>query len=162
MIHQIRFCLVALALFSVCSKATAQQHSLLAENAWAAWSCSTLASISGNDKDRERLFKFGYESGKESIQSLKDGKISAEEWNGTAPIGFAMRMQGPSIDFVLGRIFEFVQTDTYDAVVVATKAKDASSSELEALRKRHAENRFRRENCHLLFGDAPGERLRYR
>jgi hypothetical protein len=93
---------------------------------------------------------------------LKDGKISAEEWNGTSPIGFAMRMQGPSIDFMLGRIFEFVQTDTYDAVVAATKVKDASFSELEALRRLHAENRFRRENCHLLFGDAPGERLRYR
>ncbi|GJL87146.1 MAG: hypothetical protein DHS20C03_08550 [Minwuia thermotolerans] len=55
---------------------------------------------------QSRLFDLGTDAGRLFINGALDGSISKESIERSAPVAFVWRMQGPSPDFMLGRIFE--------------------------------------------------------
>jgi hypothetical protein len=71
----------------------------------------------GRPKDQERLFLLGYEHGKLFLQALQSGKILDKDVKSITPSGFLMVAQGPSIDFILGRVFESAQENALKDVI---------------------------------------------
>ena len=124
---------------------TSAQFAAMGKLAWSAFECSSVASVSGNDKERERLFSIGYDSGKRFVQALQAGKISKADGLNIAPSGFLMLAHGPTIDFILGRVFESAQDNALKDVF-ATNGNLNS----EKLQTTIANNRFHERNCALL------------
>lgn len=118
---------------------------MMATKSWAAFECSSLASVAGNAKEQERLFLIGYEHGKQFIAALSTKKINQSDLSSSVPSGFLMLAQGPNADFILGRVFEGAQENALKDVFV----KDGKMNPKE-LQKMIAENNFHRRNCQLL------------
>jgi hypothetical protein len=83
---------------------------------WSACSCATYAELSGNEPEQKRLFNIGYTAGRKFLDGIKDQTITEADRR-EAPIGVLIRLGGPSIDFMLGRIFEGANEDAFDHVV---------------------------------------------
>ncbi len=93
---------------------------------WSAFTCATYAEMSENKTEHGRLFKLGYEAGKKFIEGIRDKTISEAEAR-QAPMILMMLLDGPSTDFVIGRIFENAMTDAYDTIA----KEDSSGMPLE-------------------------------
>ena len=76
---------------------------------WSAFECSSLASVMNEGKEQERLFALGYQQGKAFIDALQKNRIELKDRNEQVPSGFLLLLQGPTPDFVLGRVFESAQ-----------------------------------------------------
>jgi hypothetical protein len=120
---------------------------------WIAFSCSTFAELAGEPEEQERLFRAGHRAGRQFFEAIEAGTITAEQIQEVIPIGVSMRAAGPSIDFIIGRVFEAAAQDAFDRVV---KRDDRNLSldladwirdpELRAL---VARNRYSRANCEM-------------
>jgi hypothetical protein len=88
------------------SSQTSSQNALMGLKAWSAFECSALASYAKDEKESERLFTLGYESGKVFLTALRAGKIQPDDIQARVPVGVMWKVAGPNIDFVLGRIWE--------------------------------------------------------
>lgn len=84
---------------------------------WSAFECSSLASVMNEDKDQERLFALGYQQGKAFIDALQKNRIELKDRNEQVPSGFLLLLQGPTPDFVLGRVFESAQENALKDVI---------------------------------------------
>ncbi len=121
---------------------------------WSAFECSIFAEISGKPEEQVRLFKLGYETGKEFMHDLKNDKITQNEY-GEIPIGIRFVLAGPSEEFVLGRIYETVAGDASEAVTkrnnqgiwVADPSKWVTDAELK---KSIAGSKYAKNNCELI------------
>ena len=100
-----------------------------------------------DEKQTERLFELGLSSGRQFIESVRAGKVTREDISAEVPIGLVMLLQGPSTDFILGRIFESVQEYALKEVV---KSKDGVNE--KPVQAVIASNMFRAANCSLLRG----------
>jgi hypothetical protein len=120
---------------------------------WSAFACSIYAELSGYKNEQDRLFILGVEVGRSWLKRFEERPPTHAERN-NMPIGILLRMPGPSVDFVLGRIFEAVADDAFDKVVkhdnsglyIADPAKWAD----DELRKVRAEQKYRAGNCALI------------
>lgn len=112
--------------------------------AWAAFECSSLASVLERPEDQERLFRFGYEQGKEFLHALQDGRIKAEDLNSIAPSGLLMVAQGPTADFILGRVLESAQENSLKDVITAESVLHKDLQQAIASRK------FTSGNCEII------------
>lgn len=112
---------------------------------WSAFVCSALASASGNPKEEERLFLYGYNEGKELIEAMKANKIKDEDISNETPVAVLTRLQGPTTDFMLGRIFEASQESALEDVF---KTGEHYNSKKD--RQIIAENKFLEKNCKLI------------
>jgi hypothetical protein len=125
---------------------TSKDYALMGRKAWAAFSCSALASVAGKADEQQRLFTLGYEQGKTFIEALRSGKIEKKDVDAEVPVGVLWVLQGPSADFALGRMWETaVQEATKD--VYATSAKGIDDQKFQALA---ASNAFTKANCSLM------------
>jgi hypothetical protein len=120
---------------------------------WSAFQCATFAEMSGDTVQQKRLFDLGYAAGQGWLSDLKDKKSSEAELR-EAPIGVRMLLGGPSIDFMIGRIFESAMNDAFDEVVKEDESGSPifdpakwASDEVKSIRAR---TKFRRSNCELL------------
>ena len=75
---------------------------------WAAFECTTFASMADKQEDAKRLFDIGLKAGRDFIEALNRGNISQEEFSTMVPMGVTMliREGGPSTDFVVGRVYQ--------------------------------------------------------
>lgn len=112
---------------------------------FSAFECSVLAAKIGRAEDQKRLFEFGYEEGKKFIDSVRSGEISEEELSSKVPVGVLWHMQGPTTDFILGRIYESAAENALEGVYGG--ANEVLSKEDQ---KRIAENKFSTKNCGLI------------
>lgn len=135
-----------LVLFSISANAeSSEQYAIKGKKAWSAFSCSALAEMAGKQDEQERLFLLGYDEGKAFLNALRMNKIEQDDLNETVPMFMLMLLQGPSNDFMLGRVFEFaVDEATKNAYQVY---KETSN---EVLKKSTAETDFTSRNCSLL------------
>lgn len=124
---------------------TSEEYAALSRRSWSAFECSALALIAGNTNEQRRLFTLGYESGKEFIEAVRAGKVEDHHARQHAPIGMLLKMEGPTADFMLGRIWEA-------AFKNATKEAYDSYAKYsnESLRTQIARSEFERQNCALL------------
>ena len=120
---------------------------------WSAFQCSTFAEMSGNKQEQARLFEVGVKAGREFLEALKNRQISPEAASSEVPIGVTMRLQGPSTDFIVGRIFESAAEDAFNKIV---KQKNGMPLEIsdwirdEDLQKSKASNSYLVQNCRLI------------
>ena len=112
---------------------------------WSAFECSSLASKSKQSKEQERLFLFGFKQGQTFVDAVRAGKVDKKDMNSEVPIGVLFLLQGPSTDFILGRIYEAAQDEALKDVF--GPAGQMNSNELQLV---IAQNKFRKSNCSLL------------
>lgn len=122
---------------------------------WSAFQCSTFAELAGNVSESERLFLLGYEVGKELLNDLQNGKATESEIR-KIPVGINLVLGGPSIDFIIGRIYSQALNDAYDSVVktdlTGTLLTDPTKWADNELKRIRAKNKFTNSNCEL-FAD---------
>lgn len=133
---------------------TAAEKAHLARVAWSAFQCGTYAEISGDKKEQARLFEVGLKAGREFLSAAMRGEISPEIAKSEVPIGVSMLVQGPSADFILGRVFENAMGDAFDKIVKEDNsgvplepAKYVHDKELQAAR---AKTKYLSGNCVLV------------
>ncbi len=121
--------------------------------AWSAFECSYFSSVSGKPEEAERLFMLGYETSQSLLKDIENEKISDKERK-KIPIGITMNIPGPSIDFIVGRIYSAAMT-TANISVVKTDSDilrilDPMHSATGSLKELKAENQYQSSNCALL------------
>jgi hypothetical protein len=125
---------------------SSKDYALLEAETWAAFSCVALAAEAENRTEQERLFMLGYDKGKRFIEALNAGRIRREDVDSNVPVGLVLNLQGPTPDFMLGRIYEAAARDALD--LLYRQKNDAAV--FEAFRKSVAESVMYRQNCRLL------------
>jgi hypothetical protein len=146
-------CIFLLSFPSLASPNDEVEKARLGRVMWSAFQCFTFADISKNEKERTRLFQVGLKAGRGFLEALNSGQISEKTVREEVPIGVTIMLQGPSIDFILGRIFEGAMSDAYDYIV-----KQANGMPLETsqwimdgeVKKMKAEITFLKNNCALV------------
>ena len=118
-----------------------------------AFECATYAGMSANEDEQVRLFKIGYDAGKDFLEDWQNGTLSEAERR-KAPVFVLLLLEGPSVDFMIGRVFEFAAQHAHDAIVRMDSngvSLDPSEwvrdDELVAIT---ASNKYRRSNCDLI------------
>jgi hypothetical protein len=126
----------------------------LGRTMWTAFACATFAELSERKEEQDRLFQTGLKAGREFIEALQNGKISNEEVDSKVPVGVIWLLAGPSIDFIIGRVYSGAEEDAYDSIV----KKDASGLPLDIkdwitdkqVQKPKAEAAYLKGNCELI------------
>jgi len=127
---------------------SSKEYAVMGLEFWSAFSCSSWASYSGDQKEAERLFLFGYEKGKKFLGAARAGKITDDDFQQEVPIGISMSLAGPNDDFILGVIFSNVQENALEEVFYTNYDKTMINS--DDLQKSIAENKYRNGNCQLI------------
>lgn len=124
---------------------SSKEYAVMGREVWSAFSCGAWASINNQTDDQERLFLFGYDSGTQFLDALRAEKIEQGDLNSEVPIGVNLVLQGPTSEFILGRIFDSAQTEALSDVY-----KTGESDNSEEMQKIIAGNKYRDGNCQLL------------
>lgn len=117
----------------------------MAKATWSAFECTSLASKFNDTKEQERLFRFGYDQGKNFIAALQKGKVEQKDLDSEAPFIMLLLLQGPTPDFMLGRIFESAQDSVLEDVY---KTGDHFNNDEEQFYA--ARHKFNNANCQLI------------
>src|SRR5262245_44987180 len=115
---------------------------------WSAFECATFAELSGDKKENERLFGIGLKAGRQFVEAVKNGQISPEAVRSEVPIGVTLYLAGPTVDFIIGRIFENATKDAFDAVVERKNGQATITD--DEVRKSNAQHRYGEKNCTLI------------
>jgi hypothetical protein len=126
----------------------------LSQLMWSAFMCSTYAENAEKKEEQNRLFDAGYKAGQSFMAAVEGGQVSKDDFSKHVPVYVGLLLQGPSTEFVLGRIFEFASGQANDQIV----KRDASGATLETkdrirdklLRKMKAERLYDQRNCRVI------------
>jgi hypothetical protein len=130
------------------NKLSPEKEALLlkARKAWSAFECSAVAAQIPDPAQQARLFTYGLEEGRAFLKAAQENKFSRADASQIVPIGFLMVMEGPSHDFMLGRLWE----NTVDnALKDITKSKDGLRLDDDIIRIK-AKTKFNEDNCMLM------------
>jgi len=125
---------------------TSKEYALRGQRAWSAFECSSLASVAGKKELQAKLFTYGFEEGKAFLDALKKDKIKKEDLDSGVPMIMLLLLQGPSDDFILGRVFENAQEHALKEVYKTEPGRIQSDEERTLL----ARNELDRRNCALI------------
>jgi hypothetical protein len=120
---------------------------------WSAFQCATFAEMSGDTKEQERLFTIGLKAGRQFVEALQNRQISPEAVNSEAPMIVIMLLAGPSVDFIIGRIFESAMNDAFDDVVKRKNGMELPVADWvmdKELKKSIAKQKHHQGNCELI------------
>ena len=137
--------LIGLASTNVAMAQSSKEYALLGRIAWSAFECSSLASKSKNPKEQERLFRHGYEQGLKFIAAVRSGKVQRKDISEEVPLAVVLRLEGPTADFILGRVFEASQQSALEKVY-----KTGETFNSDELQETIARNEFWKRNCQLI------------
>lgn len=121
------------------------EYAAMGKATWSAFECSVLAERSKNPKEQERLFKYGYAKGLEFIKAIQADKVKREDLSKGTPIMMLLLMEGPTPDFMLGRVFEGVLDSALEDVFKTGEHFNSDETQ-EAISK----NKFWKKNCQLI------------
>ena len=124
---------------------TSKEYAIMGKQVFSAFQCSSWASINDDQEEAERLFVYGYEQGQKFLGALSAQKIKQEDISSQVPIGVTMLLQGPSEEFILGRIHSSAEEDALDEVF-----KTGDDFNDDELQKIIASNKYTAGNCELL------------
>lgn len=114
---------------------------------WVAFECSALAGTFNDDAYQAELFEEGYRRGKRFIEAAMDGRIEREDISKTVPLAVLWSIQGPSADFMLGRVYEVAKDSAMEGLVVKNgEVLDEQVTDMLA------RNKFQEKNCEMLVG----------
>lgn len=124
---------------------TSKEYAVMGRELWSALQCAAWASKAEEEGQEERLFTYGYEQGKRFLKALEAGKIEQEDISNEVPIGVTWLLQGPTHEFILGRLYE---SSYDDALKEVFKTDEEFNS--DELQKIIAADKFRGGNCELI------------
>jgi hypothetical protein len=103
---------------------TSEQYALMGQKLWAGFECGALAEHAGKAEESGRLYRLGYDQGKTLLDAFRAGKVD-EQVKGKLPIAVLFLLDGgPTVDFILGRIFESAMQHTTQQLFEATNNKE--------------------------------------
>jgi hypothetical protein len=137
--------LVGLAFTQAAMAQSSKDYALMGRIAWSAFECSSLASKSKNPEEQERLFRHGYEQGLKFIAAVRSGKVDRRDISEEVPLAVVLRLQGPTADFILGRVFEASQESALEKVY-----KTGEKFNSDELQETIARNELWKRNCQLI------------
>ncbi|WP_133155097.1 hypothetical protein [Kinneretia aquatilis] len=140
-------CAAALFAAASCGAQTSKEYAVMGRSAWSAFECSSLASQMKDPQEQERLFNAGYKDGLAFITALQAQKIDRKDVSSEVPIGVRFLLQGPTPDFMLGRMYESAQDEALKDV---TKTGQQLNS--DDLQKTLAQSKYTKKNCRLVGG----------
>ena len=117
----------------------------MARSTWAAFECSSLASRMRDTKEQERLFFYGYKTGLTFIDALKAEKIQQADLSSEAPWLMLILIEGPTPDFILGRIYGFAEHSALQNVL-----KSGDELNPDDIRSTLAQSEYTKRNCRLI------------
>lgn len=142
-----RFALVAAVAFIGAAHAEiATEDARLARLSWSAYRCAALAEWASKPDAQSRLLNLATDAGRRFIEGVKEGSISRESVMNHAPFGFVDLMDGPSTDFILGRVYGATLDGAEGAILAACDQCWIGSEHHNAT----AGNLYHKENCELL------------
>lgn len=133
--------------FPVASAAgpSSRDFALMGRVAWSAFECSVLASLMKDPPEQKRLFFVGYEQGKAFLDALTSGSIQRQDVYEVVPWGVATQLEGPSAEFMLGRIYASAEDEAMKEV-----ARSADAEQPEEARRAVARVKYLKANCALV------------
>ena len=126
-----------------------EEFARMAATAWAAFQCSTLVDKEEKPGERQELFDFGYQQGKQFLNAFFGGNIDEEHVYRHVPINVLDRIEPyvnpnlPTSEFMLGAIWESASRSVLEAMW-----------ESEASPKLFAMSEFSSRNCRSLLAMA--------
>ena len=139
-------CFMFMAVFSESTNATiSSEYAAMGKATWSAFECSVLAEKSKDPKEQERLFKYGYAQGLKFIEAIQKNKVKKEDLSNDAPLMMLLLLQGPTPDFMLGRVFEGALDSALEDVY---KTGDQFNS--DEIQETIAKNKYWEQNCQLV------------
>jgi len=116
--------------------------------------CFQWARMADDTGSLERHFNAAMDAGRIFLAAAEAGTITPGEANTIIPWSVGMSMSGPSHDFILGRMFEFITSDAHDDIAKEDPSgmpRDIADwiTDDELLRS-YAETKYRSANCALL------------
>ncbi len=126
---------------------TSKEYAAMSRAVWSGFECAALASKINKPDDAQRLFTFAYEQGKTFIAALQAGDVKDDDLRGEMPmiVGWLIRDGGPSVDFVLGKIWSEAQDEALKDVY-----KTGEEYNDEKVQMLVARNSFSKSNCALV------------
>ena len=146
-------CLLAISCSSVASAEDGIEKARLGRVMWSAFQCSIFGELSDNKKEQARLFQIGLKAGRDFLEALNANQITQEAMNTEVPVAVIMMLQGPSIEFIVGRIYEAALSDAYDEIVKRRNGMTLPISDWvhdEGVKKIKANTKFLANNCLLI------------
>ena len=148
---------LAMAIFaaipSVSVAQTDAEKARLGRTVWSAFDCAYYAWQSGDKQENDRLVDLGLKAGRGFLEAVKNKEIPEDVINREVPFVVLTLLQGPSLDFILGRVYEAATTNAADEVMKREGGKQLEFSQWisdKAVIKQKAANLFRDRNCALL------------
>jgi len=124
---------------------SSSEYAATGKAAWSAFECSALAEKSKKPKEQERLFKYGYAQGLKFINAIQSEKVKREDLSKGVPMMMLLLLQGPTPDFMLGRVFESAVDSALDDVF-----KTGEQFNSDEMQETIAKNKFWKQNCQLI------------
>ena len=135
-----------MVIFSKSAYATSSsEYAAMGKAAWSAFECSVLAEKSKNQKEQERLFKYGYDQGLKFIEAIQENKVKRDDLSKESPLMMLLLLQGPTPDFMLGRVFEGALDSALKDVY-----KTGEQFNSDEMQETIAKNKFWKQNCQLI------------
>ncbi len=136
---------IGVMLAAAASAQTSREYAVMARSTWAAFECSILASHLKDQRDAERLFTFGYSQGKTFIAAVREKKVEKKDLSAEAPWIVVALLEGPTPDFMLGRIFESAMDHTLKDVLKSGEQMNPAD-----MQRTLAETKYTAKNCRVL------------
>ena len=90
---------------------------LLGRIMWSAFECSAFAELSEYKTEQERLYLVGQNAGRAFLEAMKAGQISEQAVKDDVPINVLQRLEGPSNEFVINKIYAAATGNAHDDIV---------------------------------------------
>ena len=138
--------LFAAAALAACTTVlnAADENALLGRVMWSAFECSALAELAENKSEQERLYLVGLNAGRTFLEAMKAGQLSQQAINELVPINVLQRLEGPSDEFVIGKIHAAATGRTRDEIVKRKR------SIWGVTQKQEARSNYGYRNCILI------------
>ncbi|MGB8896016.1 MAG: hypothetical protein WCD13_17160 [Pseudolabrys sp.] len=120
------------------------EKALLGHIMWSAFQCSTYAELSDYKSEQERLHLVGLNAGRTFLEAMKAGQISEQAAREAVPINVLQRLEGPSNEFVIGKIYAAATGSAYDEIVKKKRSKWGPTQ------KQDAQFAYTYHNCILI------------
>ncbi len=84
---------------------------------WTAFECAAYAELIDNETEVVRLLNFGFKSGKDFLESARNKGTRYSELFAVVPDNVTIRLEGPTVEFWLGRVYEAEHQRALDRVM---------------------------------------------
>jgi len=122
----------------------ADEKALLGRIMWSAFQCSAFAELSEYKSEQERLYLVGLNAGRAFLEAMKAGQISEQAAKDDVPINVLQRLEGPSNDSVISKIYAAATGDAYNDIVKKKRSKWGPTQ------KQDARFAYTYQNCVLI------------